>query len=43
MVVEDVAGDRDRPVKFFGSDGTMRGVLMSRGNHAHETSDLRDR
>lgn len=28
--------DLNRPVKFFGTDGTMRGVLISIGNHSHE-------
>jgi|ERR1051326_570511 uncharacterized damage-inducible protein DinB len=28
--------DMDRAVKFFGTDGTMRGVLISITNHAHE-------
>lgn len=28
--------DMDRPAKFFGTDGTIRGVLISVTNHAHE-------
>ena len=28
--------DLDRPVKFFGTDGTVRGVLISIGTHSHE-------
>ena len=28
--------DLDRPVKFFNTDGTMRGVLISIGNHSCE-------
>jgi uncharacterized damage-inducible protein DinB len=28
--------DMDRPVKFFGTDGTIRGVLISIVSHSHE-------
>jgi uncharacterized damage-inducible protein DinB len=28
--------DLDKPVKFFGSDSTVRGVLLTAANHEHE-------
>ena len=28
--------DLDKPVKFFGSDSTVRGVLLAAANHEHE-------
>ena len=36
VIMKMSAEDMDRPLKFFGTDGTIRGVLISVGNHAHE-------
>jgi uncharacterized damage-inducible protein DinB len=36
VIMKMSQADMDRPVKFFGTDGTIRGVLISITNHAHE-------